>query len=177
MAGDELVQCLVACAGSGEFCRAKALPGRGDDCRVVGVLVGIFDAVLIVVVALLLYAISAREPGDQPGWFDVLQVVMVCAAMVIDLVVLRAMIGRLGTFGATPNRLVLLGLNLILLVNLLGSLWWHIAFVRGRWGGPSPVGSRARLASLMRWQTAFLPVLLAWAALVVAALPPLFGFA
>ncbi|MGB4135860.1 MAG: permease prefix domain 1-containing protein [Microbacterium sp.] len=127
----------------------------------------VFDAVLVIVVGLLLYAISARGSDARPGWFDTLQLVMVCAAIVVDVVVLSAMIGRISAYGSTPNKLVSLGLNLILLVNLVGSLWLQAGFARGR----------ASLAPLERWQTAFLPVVLLWATLVVAVLPPLFRFA
>ncbi|MFE6733848.1 permease prefix domain 1-containing protein [Microbacterium sp. NPDC057650] len=127
----------------------------------------VFDAVLVIVVGLLLYAISARGSEARPGWFDTLQIVMVCAAIVVDLVVLSAMIGRIGTYGTSPNKLASLGLNLILLINLAGSLGLQLRFVRGR----------STLAALERWQTIFLPVLLVWAALVVVVFPPAFAFA
>lgn len=63
----------------------------------------VFDAVLVIVVGLLLYAISARGSDARPGWFDTLQIVLVCAAIVVDVVVLSAMIGRIGVYGTSPN--------------------------------------------------------------------------
>lgn len=127
----------------------------------------IFDLVLIVVVGLLLYALSARGDGLRPGWFDTLQIVLVASAIVVDLVVLIAMATRIGAFGASANKIASLGLNVILLVNLAGSLWLQVRFVRRRGG----------IAPLERWQTSFLPVYLAWAAIVVVVFPPVFGFA
>ena len=38
---------------------------------------------LIVVLALLLYTLSARPPATPPGWFDRLQLLMVVAALVM----------------------------------------------------------------------------------------------
>ena len=65
-----------------------------------------------------------------------------------------------------PNKLAALGENLVLLVNLTWSAWLYARFLGGR--GP--------FSALERWQTAYLPVYAAWAAFVVVAFPPLFGF-
>ena len=127
----------------------------------------IFDLVLIVVLALLLYSLSAREPMAPPSWFDRLQLVMVVAALVIDVLLLIAMIGRIGAYGASANKLASLGLNLILLVNLAGAAWLQFGFVRGR----------VDYAQLERWQTSYVPVYLAWAIVVVVVFPPVFAFA
>jgi hypothetical protein len=56
--------------------------------------------------------------------------------------------------------------SLILLANLAGSAWLYVALLR----------QRRTLAALERWQTAFLPVYALWAAFVVLAFPPVFGF-
>ncbi|MFK4808449.1 permease prefix domain 1-containing protein [Microbacterium sp. ZW CA_36] len=127
----------------------------------------LFDIVLVVVVGLLLYALSAREPLAPPSWFDRLQLLMVGAALVVDIMVLVAMIGRIAEWGASPNKLASLGLNVILLANLVGAAWLQLRFAM----------RRAPFERLERWQTGFLPVYLAWAAIVVVAFPPLFAFA
>ena len=127
----------------------------------------IFDVVLVVVLALLLYSLSARVPAAPPSWFDRLQLLMVVAALVIDVILLIAMIGRIGTYGASANKLASLGLNLILLVNLAGAAWLQLGFVRGR----------VPLGRLERWQTSYIPVYLVWAIVVTVVFPPVFGFA
>ncbi|WP_194398800.1 MULTISPECIES: hypothetical protein [Microbacterium] len=70
-------------------------------------------------------------------------------------------------WGASPNKLASLGLNVILLANLVGAGWLQLRFVR----------ARTTFERLERWQTGFLPVYLAWAAIVVVVFPPLFGYA
>ena len=126
----------------------------------------IFDVVLIVVLGLLLYSLSARDPQLAPGWFDRLQLVMLVAALVIDILVLVAMVTRIGTYGASPNKLASLGLNAILLVNLVGAAWLQLRFVT----------KATPFARVERWQTAYVPVYLAWAAIVAVVFPPMFGF-
>ncbi|MFF2486326.1 permease prefix domain 1-containing protein [Microbacterium sp. NPDC058062] len=127
----------------------------------------LFDIVLVVVVGLLLYALSARDPLAPPSWFDRMQLVMVVAALVVDIMVLVAMIGRIAEWGASPNKLASLGLNVILLANLAGAAWLQLRFAM----------RRTPYERLERWQTGFMPVYLAWAAIVVVVFPPVFAFA
>jgi hypothetical protein len=55
----------------------------------------------------------------------------------------------------------------ILLVNLAWSAVLYIRFLRGR----------GTFSSLEQWQTDYLPVFAAWAAIVVIVFPPVFGYA
>ncbi|MGA7615581.1 MAG: hypothetical protein WBX15_10430 [Thermoanaerobaculia bacterium] len=126
-----------------------------------------FDLLLVVIVGLLLYAISARDPLSPPGAFDVVQVVLVISALIADAVALSAIAARITDLGFTPNRVAALGENAILLINLAWSAVLYVRFLRGR-------GS---FAALERWQTRYLPVYAIWAALVVIVFPPLFAFA
>jgi hypothetical protein len=129
-------------------------------------LVSVFDALLVVVFALVLYGMSARDPSESPGWMDRIQLVAVVSALVLDLMVLGAMIARIGELGFTPNRTAAVGLNLVLLANLTGAAWLSARFLT----------RRSRLHRLERWQTTYLPVFAVWAAAVVVVLPPLFSF-
>ncbi|AXY54171.1 membrane protein [Rhodococcus ruber Chol-4] len=127
----------------------------------------LMDLILVVVLGLLLYAVSAREPHLPPDLFDRLQLVLVVLALVVDVLMLTAMLTRIAEFGFTPNKVAALGMNLVLLVGLTWSARLLFGFVRGRRG----------FGSVERWQTRYLPVFGIWAALVVCVLPPLFDFA
>jgi hypothetical protein len=129
------------------------------------VLIG-FDLLLVLVVGLVLYAASARDPQAPPDFFDALQLLLVVSALVVDIVALAAIAARISEFGFTPNRVAALGENLILLVNLAWTAWLYWRFVR----------HRGSFATLERWQIAYLPVYAVWAALVVVTFPPLFGY-
>ena len=129
-------------------------------------LVSVFDALLVVVLALVLYGMSARDPSESPDWMDRIQLVAVVSALVLDVMVLGAMIARIGDLGFSPNRTAAFGLNLVLLVNLAWAAWLSAQFLR----------RRSRLHPLERWQTTYLPIFALWAVAVVVVLPPLFGF-
>ena len=125
-----------------------------------------FDLLLVVVLGLLLYSVSARDPRSPPSTFDALQVVLVVSALLADAVALWAIAARITEFGLSPNRVAALGMNVILLVNLAWSAVLYLRFLRGR--GP--------FTSLERWQTDYLPVYAVWAAVVVIVFPLLFGY-
>jgi hypothetical protein len=129
------------------------------------ILIG-FDLLLAVVVGLVLYAASARDPQAPPDFFDGLQLLLVVSALVVDVVALTAIAQRISEFGFTPNRVAALGENLILLVNLAWTAWLYARFVR----------RRGSFATLEQWQIAYLPVYSLWAALVVVVFPPVFGY-
>jgi hypothetical protein len=123
-----------------------------------------FDLLLVVVLGLLLYAISARDPEAPPGVFDGVQVVLLASALLADAFALGAIGARISEFGFSPNRVAALGENLILLVNLAWSAVLYLRFLIGR-------GS---FASLERWQTGYVPIYAGWAAIVVIVFPPVF---
>jgi hypothetical protein len=147
------------------FLATMAWTGRAIDIRR-DVLIG-FDLLLALVVGLVLYAASARDPDAPPDLFDRLQLLLIVSALLVDIVALAAIASRISEFGFTPNRVAALGENLILLVNLAGSAWLYGGFLRGR----QPFGA------LEGWQTAYLPVYSIWAAIVVGLFPPLFAYA
>lgn len=126
-----------------------------------------FDLLLVVVLALVVYAVSARDPEGESGLFDVLQVVLIGSALAADAVALWAIAARISEFGLTPNRVAALGMNALLLVNLAWSAVLYTRFLRGR----------GTFATIERWQTSYVPVYVLWAAFVVIAFPPLFAYA
>ena len=129
------------------------------------VLIG-FDLLLALVLGLLLYGVSSRDAGAPPGLFDLVQLLLLLAALAADAVALAAIRARISEFGFSANKAAALGENLVLLVNLAGSAWLYARFLRGR-------GS---FAALERWQTAYLPVYAVWAGIVAVIFPPLFGY-
>jgi hypothetical protein len=143
-----------------------ALGSTGDGIDVEREALILFDLLLVVVLGLLLYSISARDPLAPPGLFDKLQLALVVSALVIDVLVLLEVTGRITEYGTTPNKAAALGENVILLANLAWSAWLVLGFVR----------RHTPFAALERWQTGYLPAYAVWAWIVVLAFPPLFSY-
>ena len=146
------------------FLATLLLTGRGVDIER-GELIA-FDLLLVAVLGLQLYTISARDPGAPRGVFDIAQAALLASALIADLVALWAISARIGEFGWTANRASAVGMNVVLLGNLVWSTQLYVRFLLGR----------TEFARIERWQTDYLPVYGAWAAIVVAVFPPAFGF-
>jgi hypothetical protein len=126
----------------------------------------VFDLLLVVVFALLLYSISARDPLAPPALLDWIQLTLVVTALIVDVLALWAVGTRISDFGFTPNRVAALGENVVLLANLGGAALLYARFLRGR----------VAFSRLSSWQTAYLYIFAGWAAVVAFLFPPLFGF-
>lgn len=126
----------------------------------------LFDLLLVVVLALLLYAFSARDPHAKPGMFDRVQLVLVGSALAVDIFALLNIAARLAEYGFSANKVAALGLNLILLVNLGWSAVLQARLLR----------AKSSFEVVERWQMRYLPVYALWAAVVVAIFGPLFRF-
>jgi hypothetical protein len=126
----------------------------------------LFDLLLVVVLGLLLYAISARDPDARPAAFDWLQLALAITATLIDVLVLLAVTNRITGWGTTPNRAAALGENVILLANLAWTAFLLAEFIR----------RRRPFDQLDRWQSRYLGVYAAWAWVVVLVFPPAFSY-
>lgn len=129
------------------------------------VLIG-FDLLLVLVLGLLLYSISARDHQAHPGLFDKLQLLLVICALLVDIIALCAIAARISEFGFSPNKVTAFGVNIIFLVNLGWSAVLYTRFLTGR-------GS---FAPLERWQTSYLPVYVIWTWFVVIVFPIIFNY-
>ena len=144
-----------------------ALLATGNGVQVDRDLLILVDLILVLVLGLLLYAISARHRQAPPDLFDRLQLLLVLSALMVDVLMLAAMLIRITEFGVSANKVAALGLNLILMANLAWSARLSVGFLR----------RRRPFNALERWQTGYLPVYAGWAIVVVVVLPPAFGYA
>lgn len=126
----------------------------------------VLNGLLLVVLGMTVLSVAERGSRARPGPQDAIHTGLLGATLLLDLLALSSILFRLAESGATPNRVVVLGANLLILGHLATLAWSHLGFLRGRAG----------LATVQRAATAFLPLYVAWALLVVFLLPVLFRF-
>ncbi len=125
-----------------------------------------FDFMLALVLGLVLYTISARNPYSKNKFFDYLNLALIVSAMIIDSLALSAILFRLSAFGITPNKIAALGENLILLINLGGLAWLYCRFFL----------KKTAFVKIEKWQTSYLYIYAIWFAIVAFAFPIIFDF-
>jgi hypothetical protein len=124
------------------------------------------DLLLVLVVSMVLYDLSARREPERFSWAHGINLALIFAALVIDCIALYGVAVRLGVWGFSPNKTAALGENLLLLGNLVGLAYAYVRFAKGR----------ASLDGVLRWQVRYLPAYVVWMAFMVFGLPVVFGF-
>lgn len=125
-----------------------------------------FDAMLILVLALVVYGISARSATQRWGLSDWINLALIGVALLIDVAALWQILIRLGTMGITPNKMAALGENVLVLGNLVG-LGIHLIRILRHQGS---------FDLLERFQTRYLTIYAGWLAIVAFGFPLFFRF-
>ncbi len=124
------------------------------------------NGLLLVVLGMSVLSIAERGEDDVVGWVDKINLALLAVTLLIDVLALSAIVFRLASYGFTPNRVVVLGANVVILVHLALIGRAHLTFMRG-----------ARVEGIRQAATRYLPVYAGWAAIVAFVLPFVFRFA
>ncbi len=124
------------------------------------------NGLLVVVLGMTVFSIAERGARTGVGWMDWVNFALLAVTLVIDLIALSAILFRLTSYGLTPNRVVVLGANVVIMTHLAWTCRAYLGFIRARSGAE---GIRRAVAD-------YLPVYVGWAALVSFGLPFVFGF-
>ncbi|PTM16455.1 MAG: hypothetical protein DA443_00820 [Bacteroidetes bacterium] len=144
----------------------------------------VFNLMLIAVMALTLFSLANdsndwygadgshtddetqawESSSESGGWFRGAQILLIALALVIGLLAFSAIVVRVINFGFSPNRTIVLGSNLLILVHLA---WIGGVMIRS---GAGRHGYRKAEQVIVR----YLPVYFYWAVAVIFLLPLLF---
>jgi len=83
----------------------------------------VLNAMLIGVMAIILFSISEFNPKSIHVWSLSILVGLAFLAVLINGIALSAIIYRLSQYGLTPNRLAVLGSNILIIANLISVMW------------------------------------------------------
>lgn len=124
-----------------------------------------FNGILFSVLAVTIYSITESGKDDKKNFSDYVNLALIAAALIIDGVALSAIVFRLTSYGITPNRVAVLGVNILIFVNLIWIISAYSKFI-GNKRGPVVVQDAV---------TKYLPIYGAWAAFVTFAFPLIFA--
>ena len=125
----------------------------------------IFNLMLLGVMAVILFSVSETFINPTSRFNIVVLFVLSILTIVIDGIALSAIFYRLGTYGVTPNRLAVLGSNILLFGNLL---WLILELYKVNFRKADINGIEFSIAK-------YLPVYLIWVLFVVFCFPMIFG--
>ncbi|MEG6512739.1 DUF4153 domain-containing protein, partial [Desulforamulus ruminis] len=123
-----------------------------------------FNGILLSVLAVTIFSITESGTDEKKNISDYINFALIILALIIDSVALSAMVFRLSSFGITPNRLAVLGVNILIWANLIWIMLSYMRFLQNK-TGPSTIQDAV---------TKYLPVYGFWAAFVTFTFPLIF---
>ncbi|MBN2354915.1 DUF4153 domain-containing protein [candidate division KSB1 bacterium] len=126
----------------------------------------IFNFMLVIVLGLLIFVLSERPPAQKWIKSDIINIGLLIVVLILDAIALSAIAFRLSSYGLTPNRIVVLGANLLIFINLSGILFHYCKFLL----------KKTTIQPLEKWIGDYLTVYTIWVAIVVFSFPVLFSF-
>jgi hypothetical protein len=120
---------------------------------------------LLGVMGIILFSVSETSIKSKQKFNEIILFILSIVALIIDLIALSAIFYRLGEYGISPNRLAVLGSNILIFGNLVLIMidLYKISFRK------SEIGKVGMTISN------YLPVYLIWIFIVVFGFPLLFG--
>lgn len=123
-----------------------------------------FNGILLGVLAVTIFSITESESDKKKSISDYINFALILLALIIDSVALSAIVFRLSSYGITPNRLAVLGVNILIWANLFWIMLSYTRFLRNK-SGPTTIQDAV---------TKYLPVYGLWAAFVIFIFPIIF---
>ena len=126
----------------------------------------LFNGLLVIVLGMTIYSICGRKHDNPSHLMDAINVSLICVTLIINVIALAAILYRFSEWGMSPNRVVVLGANLLIFGHLgkLLSAYWQV------------YNKRALADTLKIAVTGYFPIYGAWALFVVVVLPLVFSF-
>jgi len=126
----------------------------------------IFNLMLLAVMGIIAFSVSEISSNRQQRFNVLILFILSIVSLLINLIALSAIVYRLGEFGISPNKVAVLGSNLLVFVNLILIM---IDLYK--------VNSRSKDVQQVEITISrYLPLYAGWTALVVFVFPLIFGF-
>jgi len=123
-----------------------------------------FNCILLSVLAVTIFSITERGTDEKKKISDYINFALIVLSLIIDGVALSAILFRLSAYGISPNKLAVLGINILVFINLAWIMISYIVFLKNKTG----------ISKVQGAVTGYLPVYGLWAAFVIFAFPLIF---
>ena len=126
----------------------------------------VFNIMLLGVMAIIIFSISENSGKGNQRFNEIILFALSVITLLINLVALSAIIYRLGEYGFTPNRIAVLGSNVLIFINLI---LITIDFFKVNF-------YKANIKQVELTIAKYLPVYIVWTVFMVFVLPVIFGY-
>lgn len=125
----------------------------------------VFNVMLVAIIAVIVFTFSGNS-GNYRSVYNKILLLLSFEALIINTIALSAIVYRLFAFGVSPNKIAVLGANVLLFSNLIMITYRIIQFIR----------SKTAAEIVEKSMTEMLPYYAVWAVIVSVLLPIIFSF-
>ena len=125
----------------------------------------VFNLMLLGVMAIIVFSVTGTSVNKRERFNEWTLFILSAVTLIVNLIALSAIVYRLGEFGFSPNRVAVLGSNLLIFIHLLLIM---IDLYKVIWRGKEIKTVELTIAK-------YLPIYAAWTIFVIFILPFLFG--
>ena len=125
-----------------------------------------FNFLLFLVLSISIFSIIENKYRAASKIIEYTNTALILTTLIIDIIALSAILFRLSEFGITPNRIAVLGANLIIFIHLCGFLKPYIQIIR----------KNGSYSAIENWTAQYLPAYSIWSLIVAIGFPILFRF-
>lgn len=129
----------------------------------------LFNGLLLVILAITIFSISGRSKESKNHATDYINMALVTATLLVNIVALSAIVFRWAEHGLTINRVVVTGANILIFIHLALILKQYVELMKSS-------GVNAEVANLERAIAKYLPVYSIWSVIVAVVLPLMFEY-
>ncbi|MPR33576.1 DUF4153 domain-containing protein [Salmonirosea aquatica] len=126
----------------------------------------IFNALLVGVMALIFFSVAERAKATSNRFEIMVLFLLSVVTILVNGIALSAIVFRISEWGITPNRMAVLGANVLMLI--------HLMFIASKL--VKVLTRDASLTQVGKSISAYLPIYWGWTAVVTFLFPLLFGF-
>ena len=126
----------------------------------------VYNALLVGVLALIFFSIAETEKSKHKKYHSIVLLGLSILTIIVNSIALSAICYRLFEYGITPNRVAVLGGNLIIFINLLLVAYQLIQVLR----------NKSAITEVEKRIAQYLPVYAVWTGIIAFILPLVFGF-
>lgn len=120
----------------------------------------------IILVAVLGIIIFINANYVRTSYFFISNFVLISVSTIIDLIALTAIIYRIREYGLTPNKITVLGINFLMLINLI---WILISMIKN-------IHKEKKYENIVNTISKYLPIYSIWSLIVIVIIPIIFKY-
>lgn len=124
------------------------------------------NGLMIIVLATIIYSLIGSTSFENRKLSHIVNISLVTVALLINAYSLSAMLFRWAEYGVTPNRVAVIGENILMSAHLIRIFKYYIPHI----------AQKCSLERLLNAVTGHIPLYSAWSALMAFGLPLIFGF-